>query len=259
MRNACPVLLALLGLGGAASLASAYSVSPPKWPGSVKGTIRLQGDVPLLPPVALEKDPGTCGKEVAQDVLVPGANNTLAGALVWLEGVTAGKEMPRRQVTLDVRNCRVSPRVMGLGVGDEVSLGNVDQGFHQVLLLLADVDGALRSRQNLGMPVGGQRLKTRVTQPGWLVVQGQGLHPWMRSVARVFDHPYFGVTNSEGNFDLRDVPAGSYTLHIWHERLGEQVKPVEVKAGYPSRVDAEWPANPLPERHTVPIVVLPQP
>lgn len=259
MRARPKKLLMLLALCGATSLALAYSVNPPKWPGSVKGTVKLAGDLAAVPPLATEQDEATCGKEVPQDVFVTGANATLVGAMVWLEGVTAGKELPRRQMTMDVRNCRVAPRVLPLGVGDELSVGNVDQGFHQVLLFQADADGTVRSRQNLGMPVAAGRLKMKLTQPGWVVVQGQGKHPWMRGIGRVFDHPYFGVTNSEGNFDLRDVPPGSYTLHIWHERLGEQVKPVEVKAGYPSRVDVEWPGSPLPARHNVPVAQLPQP
>jgi hypothetical protein len=45
------------------------------------------------------------------------------------------------------------------------------------------------------------------------------------------DNPYFAVTDENGNFTIADVPPGSYTLAVWHERLGEKSQPVTVAAG----------------------------
>lgn len=42
------------------------------------------------------------------------------------------------------------------------------------------------------------------------------LHPWMKGWIRVFDHPYFAVTDSDGNFEIKLAPAGSYQLMAWH-------------------------------------------
>ena len=40
----------------------------------------------------------------------------------------------------------------------------------------------------------------------------------MRAYVGVLPHPFFAVTDREGKFEIRGVPAGSYTLVAWHEK-----------------------------------------
>jgi hypothetical protein len=40
------------------------------------------------------------------------------------------------------------------------------------------------------------------------------------------DHPYFAVTGSDGSFEIKNVPPGSYTIAAWHEKLGTKDKTV---------------------------------
>jgi hypothetical protein len=42
----------------------------------------------------------------------------------------------------------------------------------------------------------------------------------MSAYAGVLDHPYFAVTAPGGAFELKNLPAGTYTLEAWHEKLG---------------------------------------
>src|SRR5262249_4463353 len=46
------------------------------------------------------------------------------------------------------------------------------------------------------------------------------LHPWMKGWLIVFAHPYFAITDKDGKFELKNVPAGKFRLIIWHERGG---------------------------------------
>ena len=46
------------------------------------------------------------------------------------------------------------------------------------------------------------------------------IHPWMRGVVRVFDHPYFAVTDTDGNWEIPHAPAGRYRIVYWHETAG---------------------------------------
>jgi hypothetical protein len=46
----------------------------------------------------------------------------------------------------------------------------------------------------------------------------------------ITEHPYHAVTDAYGAYEISDIPAGSYRLKIWHERLGAQEKQVEIKA-----------------------------
>ena len=45
------------------------------------------------------------------------------------------------------------------------------------------------------------------------------VHPWMKSYVSVFDHPYFAVTDKNGNFKIDNVPPGEYEILAWQEKF----------------------------------------
>jgi hypothetical protein len=47
----------------------------------------------------------------------------------------------------------------------------------------------------------------------------------------VADHPFYAVTDGQGEFVLDNLPSGRYTLRIWHESLGTLRKDVTVSDG----------------------------
>ena len=58
----------------------------------------------------------------------------------------------------------------------------------------------------------------------------------------VTDHPYYAVTDLYGEYELSDVPPGTYQLKVWHESLGVQEKRIEIKAGGAQGVDFNFTA-----------------
>jgi hypothetical protein len=42
----------------------------------------------------------------------------------------------------------------------------------------------------------------------------------MKGYIRVFDHPYFAVTDADGRFEIKDAPVGEFYLVVWHEAIG---------------------------------------
>jgi len=63
------------------------------------------------------------------------------------------------------------------------------------------------------------------------------VHAWMRAYIGVVAHPYFAVTKLDGTFELANVPPGDYTVAVWHEKLGNQTKPVHVAPSGRAGVD----------------------
>jgi hypothetical protein len=55
------------------------------------------------------------------------------------------------------------------------------------------------------------------------------LHPWMRAWVVVAEHPFYAVTNDQGEFMLDNVPPGEYTLQLWQESLGTVTQDVTVR------------------------------
>jgi len=56
------------------------------------------------------------------------------------------------------------------------------------------------------------------------------IHPWMHAYVGVFDHPYFALSGAEGQFTLKDLPPGEYTIEAWHERFGTRSQKVSLGA-----------------------------
>jgi hypothetical protein len=46
------------------------------------------------------------------------------------------------------------------------------------------------------------------------------IHPWMAGYVRIFDHPYFALTDTDGNFTIPNAPAGQFRIVFWHESVG---------------------------------------
>lgn len=65
------------------------------------------------------------------------------------------------------------------------------------------------------------------------------LHPWMRAWVVVAEHPFYAVTNDQGEFILNHVPPGEYTLQLWQESLGAMTMDVTVKDKAITTVTAE--------------------
>ena len=54
------------------------------------------------------------------------------------------------------------------------------------------------------------------------------LHNWMRAWIVVTPNAYSTVSDSDGSFEIPDVPPGKYELTAWHETLGSITKSITV-------------------------------
>ena len=50
----------------------------------------------------------------------------------------------------------------------------------------------------------------------------------MNAYAAILDHPFFAVTGKDGSFEIVGLPAGTYEVEAWHEKMGTQVAQVTV-------------------------------
>ena len=58
----------------------------------------------------------------------------------------------------------------------------------------------------------------------------------------IFDHPFFAVTKDDGKFTLANLPAGTYEIEAWHEKLGKKVEKVTVADSDTKTVDFKFSA-----------------
>jgi hypothetical protein len=62
------------------------------------------------------------------------------------------------------------------------------------------------------------------------------IHGWMRAYIGVVETPYFAITKDDGTFTIGNLPPGTYTLAVWHEKLGTQEQQVTVAPKTDTRV-----------------------
>jgi len=223
-----------LGLVLVASLTCAthaYDEIVVKNGGTVRGAVKLQGELPKLPPLEITKYKEVC-KDVPNEAIVAGPGQGLRYAVITLEGISQGKATEKEAVhELDNIGCRFVPHVMTASVGQFVRLKNSDPILHTAHAYF----GAGQPQFNVGLYPGRVTRKPLIT-PGIAKIVCE-LHPWMKAYIVVTEHPYHSVTDTYGEYDIADIPAGLYRLKVWHEVFGSQEKKVEVKAGTPVRAD----------------------
>lgn len=227
--SSCSLSRALFALAFAVpTVATAYQGGPVTNGGSIGGQITYSGAkvAPELLPVT--QDQHICGdKPIASEALVVGADGALANAVVWLDGIQAGKPANKKRVQIDNTGCRFVPHVQAVVAGSGVDVKNSDDVLH-------NTHARLQPRKttvfNVGLPILNQVSKQKLARPGIIKVGCDAGHTWMSAWIHVFDHPYFAVTGADGRFTLGDVPAGDYTVSIWHEKLGKKTATASVKA-----------------------------
>jgi hypothetical protein len=52
----------------------------------------------------------------------------------------------------------------------------------------------------------------------------------MNAYVGVLDHPFYAVSKEDGSFEIKGLPAGTYTIEAWHEKLGATTQSVTIGA-----------------------------
>jgi hypothetical protein len=97
---------------------------------------------------------------------------------------------------------------------------------------------------NKSQPPGAAPLDAKWDKKEMIAVKCN-IHPWMHGYFAVIDNPYYGVSDANGKFTIKDLPAGKYTLTAWQESWGTTTQDVTVTGNETKTVDFTFKAKPV--------------
>ena len=213
--------------GMSAVAASAPQPAPSGPTVTLSGAIRFTGPPPVRKPIKMSADPN-CAKLHAEPVLsedtIVGPEGGLQNVFVYVKSGLEGRSYPTptTPAVLDQRGCMYHPRVIGVMVNQDIRLLNSDPTLHNVHAL------PKKGEFNVGMPRQNMEIVKKLANPEIMVRFKCDVHPWMSAWVGVLEHPFFAVSDAKGAYSIPNLPAGTYTIEAWHEKLGTRTQTVTV-------------------------------
>lgn len=190
-------------------------------PGTLTGRVVLVGDYAKLPPLFAQgadiKDKEVCAAvEVPDEKLVVGADNGVQNVFVFMRKAPKGspKLESSEPLYFDQKNCRFLPRAMIVPVGATLKVLSDDAVAHNTHTNPARNNG-VSSLVPANDREGTLELVYKTSENPFAVTCD--FHSWMKAYHLPLDHPYGAVTDENGRFEIKDVPAGTHDFVVWHE------------------------------------------
>lgn len=192
----------------------------------LKGTFQLQpGDpvpqlVPVVDPKAAADYPGL--QLFHENLLVDPPSRGIANIVVYVRGAdvpitpAAPAALPPPNL-IEVKNGQFVPRLSGLWVGKQgLFVRNMDQVMVNPNFPLTGAAPLLHAFQ--------PGVATQITVAESKLLPQQitcNIHSWTKGYVLVRPNPYFAVSDADGSFELKNLPAGiPLEIQVWHERAG---------------------------------------
>ena len=134
-------------------------------------------------------------------------------------------------VKLDIRGCRFDPHVVFMTTTQTLEIRN---------------SGPYPCNPNLaqaGMPAVNPMLlpggKARFNFAKSHVVPRPvtcNINPWMKGYVVIRDNPYYAISESDGAFEIKDLPTGDLEFQVWQESVGYVTTPQWPKGRFRMRI-----------------------
>jgi plastocyanin len=201
--------------------------------GTIAGSVSLSGPAPKAAKVKRTSDP-VCAKSAKElddlTITVGKDGKSLDNVFVRVIGPTG--TAPAGDVTVDQHECNYEPRVQGAVAGQKIQVKNEDGTLHNVHAY----DGT-KTLFNQAQPPKSAAIEKSPPATTEVVKLKCDVHPWMAGYVIINKNPYFAVSK-DGKYEIKDVPAGTYTIEAWHEKLGtKKQENVKVADGAPAKAD----------------------
>lgn len=203
---------------------------------AITGKVSFQGAAPAMRAVSMEKEK-TCAtahanKPQREETVAVNPNKTLQYVVVYVKSglPTNATFSPPPPVTLDQKTCWYTPHVTAVMTGQTINVINSDPGVLHNIHFMPRMNTPLNFGQPGPAPGASPPSRAAVFQKPEFIPVKCDVHSWMHAYVGVISNPFFAVTDSKGEYAIKGLPPGQYTLEAWQEKYGTQDLPVVVKA-----------------------------
>ena len=217
----------------ATAFGSVSAAGQGKW-ATVKGQIVYPAGkaVPERKALDVTQDKNHClskGAILDETLVVNPKNRGIKNVVVWLrpDNTNPKSAIPKEQIDpadaarqpvtiqIDQPCCMFVNRITLARVGDTVEVKNSAPVPHNFFCATGN-----NGEHNPTIPAGQSfKFGPLVAETSPILFKCT-IHPWMNGYIRVFDHPYYAVTDDDGKFELKNAPVGKFRLVVWQEKVG---------------------------------------
>ena len=147
--------------------------------------------------------------DVKGRVAVSGGTSN-ANVVVYIENVDSTFVPPKEPAVIDQKHLMFMPEVLPILAGTTVKFLNSDEVLHDVF-----TPSPCAGDFNLGSFPPGESKTHTFEKPGCNALILCDIHPDMQAWIVVLQNPYFAVSDSEGNYVIKGIPPGTYSLKAW--------------------------------------------
>ena len=179
----------------------------------------FSGKIEQLKPYKTGKYKKVCGSDIPNESMLID-NKGVRNSVISLHGKTLKKKSG--EYKLNQKQCQYEPHVIAIPVNSELKIHTSDPINHNIHTYSFENDPI-----NI-MFLPGQDAYSQEMEEAEIIKVECDLHNWMRAWIVVTPNAYSTVSDSDGSFEIPDVPPGKYELTAWHETLGSITKSITV-------------------------------
>ena len=198
---------------------------------ALTGRVEIDGSYSIKPRKNLEE------RIKAERSLIVSKDGGIKDAVVSIKGLKGNnnQSLPKNAV-IDQKNKTILPHVLPIPVGTAVTFKSSDPFVHRI------ISNSEAKRLRMEFAYEGATMDMTFEEPG-IVELWCDDHKRMQAWILVMETPFFATTDENGYFTIPALPAGRYTVEIWHEVLGSQSKEIDLKEGENAKVDFRLPGK----------------
>lgn len=190
--------------------------------GSITGAINFVGVPPAREKIDVGQDANcvAISRNLRTEYAVV-TNGKLANVFVYVMSGGAVNdyrfETPSSAVELEHKGCRYVPHVLGIQTGQTLRIINSDPAMHNT-----HPSPHLNEDFNRTQPPGATPMEHKFNRAEVFIPVKDNQHPWEKALVSVLAHPFFAVSDVQGQYKIEGLPPGTYRVAALHEWFGEQ-------------------------------------